>query len=298
MKCRRCSREAQVYLKSYNISLCKECFLELFKRKVLSTINKFSMFSFKDKILVAVSGGKDSLCLWDVLVDLGFNTEGLHINLEIENHSSSLEETAKKFASKNNLKLRVINIKDVLGVDIKKASRISKREPCRICGMVKRYVINKEAECFDCVVTGHNLDDESSNLLGNILQWKKGYLGRQAPLLEEYGSLRRKAKPLCFISELEILYYVSLKNIDYFPYVCPLSKGASSLFYKNIINQIEYRMPGTKLRFYKGFIEDKEVYIKKESKLELIPCQRCGYLTVNKICNFCKLKEKVEASSK
>ncbi|RKY31919.1 MAG: tRNA(Ile)-lysidine synthetase [Candidatus Omnitrophota bacterium] len=291
MKCRVCKRDAQISLKSYNLNLCSNCFLEFFRKRVYTTINEFKMCTPKDRILVAVSGGKDSLSLWHILSDLGYRTCGLHIILDIGEYSQRSYQQVIKFAQTKSLELRVVSVRDEFGKSIKELAKIAKRPPCRVCGMVKRYLMNREAEAFDCLATGHNLDDEASTLLGNLLNWQEGFLSRQAPVLEENYTLKRKIKPFAFISQEEITLYAELCGIDYLEERCPFSRRATSLIYKGVLNKIEEEMPATKLRFYKGFI--KREYFKGGKREELSPCKRCGYLTVGEVCNFCKLKEKV-----
>jgi uncharacterized protein (TIGR00269 family) len=293
MHCKRCkNNKGEIYLKSYNLYLCRGCFFELFKKRVIYAIDRFKMFSPSNKILVAVSGGKDSLALWSVLNELGYLTVGFYINLGIEGYSQYSEEKVIKFAKERELPFKVVRIKEILGRGIREISQIVKKAPCRICGMIKRYIMNREAKDFFCIATGHNLDDEASQLLGNIINWQKGYLGRQYPVLEDNQSLKRKVKPLCFCLEQEIAFYAFLKKIDYIQDECPLSKGATSLFYKEILNRIEEKMPSTKIRFYKQFLR-QNLFRDSEDKIELKPCANCGYLTVSKLCNFCRLKEKV-----
>jgi len=292
MKCQRCGKVAQINLRIYNLKLCNDCFLEFFSRRVRSTIEKFKMANLNDKILVAVSGGKDSLSLWLLLYELGFSVRGLYINLGIENFSEKAQEKVEKFSQEFGLELKIVNIKDIFGRGVKELARIAHRAPCRVCGMLRRYIMNQEAKEFNCIATGHTLDDEASSLLGNILYWREGYLARQSPILEEEGSLRKKIKPFSFTSEEEIVIYARLKNIDFFEERCPLSKGATSFVYKEVFNLLEKRMPAIKLGFYKEFLRKK--FFKDKKEVNLNPCKICGYLTVDSICNFCKLKEKVK----
>ena len=64
--------------------------------------------------------------------------------------------------------------------------------PCGACGLSKRHLFNQVAldHGYDVVATGHNLDDEAAVLLGNVLQWEVGYLGRQYPVLPGRPGLR------------------------------------------------------------------------------------------------------------
>ena len=53
------------------------------------------MFGPRDRILVAVSGGKDSLALWDVLLELGYDADGLYLGLGIGEYSDRSRDVAR-----------------------------------------------------------------------------------------------------------------------------------------------------------------------------------------------------------
>ncbi|MDN5364219.1 MAG: tRNA-5-methyluridine54 2-sulfurtransferase [Eubacteriales bacterium] len=67
-RCVKCKGEATVYLKSKKSSFCSEHFIEHFLNQVTRSIKKFKMLFPGERVLVAVSGGKDSLALWDALL--------------------------------------------------------------------------------------------------------------------------------------------------------------------------------------------------------------------------------------
>ena len=73
------------------------------------------------------------------------------------------------------------------------AAAATRRAPCGACGLSKRHLFNSVAleHGYDVVATGHNLDDEAAVLLGNVLRWETGYLGRQHPVLPAAPGLRR-----------------------------------------------------------------------------------------------------------
>lgn len=146
---------------------------------------------------------------------------------------------------------------------------------------------------YDVVVTGHNLNDEASVLLGNILHWQEGYLERQWPLLPKtHEKLVPKAKPLVLNYEEDIKLYATLNEIPHLEMACPFSVGATSLVYKKILRELEEEQPGITLNFYLGFLKRK-----KEPKLEvegLRECKECGYPTTAEVCSFCRLRKQVE----
>src|SRR5206468_178619 len=78
MKCRRCGARAEVQLRAHNTAFCRPCYLFFFRRQVERAIDAQRMLVAGERILVAVSGGKDSLALWDMLADLGHDTTGLY----------------------------------------------------------------------------------------------------------------------------------------------------------------------------------------------------------------------------
>ena len=108
---------------------------------------------------------------------------------------------------------------------------------------------------YDVLATGHNLDDEAAVLLGNVLRWDAGYLGRQHPVLPAAPGFVRKVKPLVRLGERELAAYCVLAGIDYIVEECPMAAGNRHLGYKELLNEIEERSPGTKAAFLFGFIE-------------------------------------------
>jgi len=154
---------------------------------------------------------------------------------------------------------------------------------------------------FTVVATGHNLDDETARLLGNLLHWQREHLARQHPMLPEAGGgLVRKVKPLWRVSEVETAAYGFLKGIDYVTEECPMSEDATSLVYKEALSNIEDRMPGTRIVFYKGFLDPSNPL--RKGAEDAAPddatgapraCASCGAPTYTETCSYCRLKERV-----
>lgn len=288
-----------VFFRSHRIALCENCLKTFVERRVERTIKSFKLLSKGEKILIAVSGGKDSLALWQILTNLGYEADGMFIDLGIPGFSETSWEKCKKLAERLGRKLFKVNLEDLFTTNLINIAKIERREPCAFCGMIKRYIMNKTAlsEGYKVIATGHHLDDECSVLLGNVLNWQIEYMRRQGPHLEESDGFARKVKPLALCSEEEIESYVKFSNIDHVQGKCPLSEGATSHFYKSIINQIEEEMPGAKLRFYKEFLKIKGKLFGQESTATLKPCERCGYPTTAGVCAFCRLMERIKSRS-
>jgi len=296
MKCRWCSKRAVIKIRGYGIALCEEHLPQFVQRRVKEALKRYKMLGDEESILVAVSGGKDSMVLWDIICSLGYKAEALFIDLGINKgvHSKKAREVVEGFASDKAYKLHVYELKESEGFTIDDVKRKETRTVCAACGLVKRYVMNRFAyeNGFSCIATGHNLNDETATLLSNVLSWKTGYLARQAPVLPAKGKLVKKIKPLCEISERETAAYAIIKGIPFFEEECPYSKGATSIVYKRALNLIEYHSPGTKLRFYREFLKKSALFSESVGE-ELVPCDRCGYPTTHPPCAFCRLKERM-----
>lgn len=303
MKCRKCGDKAVINMRQHKLALCKEHFLTWLPEQVQRFIEKYRMFTPDERILVAVSGGKDSLSLWDILWRLGYQADGLYIGLGIDggvHYSDQSQQYAQAFAAQHNLKLFIENVPQRYGESIPEMAMHTQRgkgKPCAVCGLVKRHIMNRVARegSYDVLVTGHNLDDEAAVLLGNTLNWQTGYLARQNPVLEaHHPGLVKKAKPLCRIYEREMAAYALLRGIKYVYDECPYAEGSKSIYYKTLLNRLEADQPGAKLNFYLSFLEAKREgllsHYQSEQEQQLHTCPSCGQPTSTPgECAFCRM---------
>ncbi|MDQ1357643.1 MAG: tRNA-5-methyluridine54 2-sulfurtransferase [Acidimicrobiaceae bacterium] len=292
-----CREPAVIEVRRHNAGFCQPCFLKHCRDQVTRAIDDFEMMSPTDRVLVAVSGGKDSLALWDILLALGYQVDGLYLGLGIGEYSGTSGTFARDFAAGRGLKLIEVDIPSEFGFDIPTGARAAKRAPCSACGLSKRHLFNQAAvdHGYDVVATGHNLDDEAAVLFGNVLRWETGYLGRQAPVLPGTHGFVRKVKPLVRMGEREMAAYCVLSGIDYMVEECPMAVGNKHLGYKDALNQIEVQSPGTKAAFYFSFLDRVSPLftgIAEEEREGLQPCSGCGSPTTGEWCAFCKLVAK------
>ena len=185
MKCRSCRGPAVIEIRRHHAAFCTEHFLAMFRTQVEKAIRRLQMMGHEDRILLAVSGGKDSLALWDVLLDLGYDVTGLYLGLGIGEYSDRSHGVARAFADRRGAPLLTVDLERDHGFDIPTAGMRGSRSTCAVCGLSKRYVFNRAAleGGFDVVATGHNLDDEAATLLGNTLRWQTDAIARQSPVL-------------------------------------------------------------------------------------------------------------------
>jgi uncharacterized protein (TIGR00269 family) len=96
--------------------------------------------------------------------------------------------------------------------------------------------------------------------------------------------------------------YCLLRGIEYIYEECPFADGSQSIYYKELLNQLETARPGAKLTFYLRFLEARktgELFIEKNmAQAHLHPCPKCGQPTsTDDLCSFCRMIEKVNAAA-
>src|SRR5439155_1209356 len=250
------------------------------------------MFASAERLLVAVSGGKDSLALWDVLAELGYDTTGLYLGLGIGTYSELSHAKAVQFAAQHGLPLRVVALEDeAAGLAVPAVAAATRRPPCSACGTMKRHYFDAAAleGGFDVLVTGHNLDDEAARLMGNVLRWQTDHLARQRPVLPPtHPKFVRKVKPLYLTSEYETAVYAFMRGIDYIVDECPNAAGASQLLYKDVLNRLEAASPGTKLAFVKEFLRTAQPAFARVERDAPNQCEGCGMPAYGSLCGICR----------
>jgi uncharacterized protein (TIGR00269 family) len=303
MRCRTCGEKAAINMRHHKLSLCAEHYLEWLLAQVERFIRKQSLFTKEDRVLVAVSGGKDSLAMWDMLERLGYKTEGLYIDLGIDesiNYSAGSRECAQIFADQRGLKLTIVSLPGNYHESLPEMAIRTKRgreNPCSLCGLVKRHLFNSAAldGDFDVLATAHNLDDEAAILLANTLEWSLEHLSRGQPLLPPAPGFARKVKPFARVYEFESAAYAYLRGIQWMPDECPFSRNSKQIYYKSYLNEWEDEMPGVKLRFYNNYLKalDGGAFPERQEQAQQLDerrCPNCGQpTTTGGLCAFCRL---------
>jgi tRNA-5-methyluridine54 2-sulfurtransferase len=310
MNCTKCKTKAVIGLSRHNAAFCKLCFNAFVHEQVARAVKSERMFGPTDRILVAVSGGKDSLTLWYILLMLGYRADALYVDLGIPGYSEKSHEKVQRFADKlrqsHETKLIVHTVQEQAGAGIRELAMLIHRPTCSTCGTIKRYQFNRAAveQNYDVMATGHNLDDEAARLLGNVLHWQTEYLDKQGPSLPaSVQGFAKKVKPLYRLSEREIAAYAVLNRIDYIVEECPMAKGSKMLLYKEVLNRLETESPGTKQRFYCGFLDrdtsapPRTGTMQEHDQAALHPCSACGQPTSAETCSYCKMMARAKAKT-
>jgi len=260
------------------------------ENKVKQTIKKYKLCNKKEKVIVALSGGKDSTVTACLLKKLGYNVEALHINLKTGKYSEDCLKVVEEICEELNIKLNVYDLKKETGksiVSFFKQNSYRKISNCAICGVIKKGVMNKEARKLkaDKIATGHHRDDQLETFLMNIFKGSPHLNSGFHPILKiKDKKLVVKIKPLFFISENEIEDYVVKNKIPVVKNICPYRKETYRVETRKFFEMISEK---EKQNMMKNFLT---LYKKtKKDKSQLQYCKLCGEPSRNKICKKCEL---------
>ena len=197
MPCKNCKNNSVIKLPNSNVSLCKQHFNRYFERKVRRCIRIHKLIKKTDKVIVALSGGKDSLSLTYLLHKL-LTQRRMKLQALIIDEGSRKDEikAAEKLCKKLKIKIHKITFKKEFKFTLFDIAEKLKGIPCATCGALRRSLINKKARELKAtkLATGHNLDDEAQNIVMNQFKANPQLSARLGPLTgirKDPGFLRR-----------------------------------------------------------------------------------------------------------
>ncbi len=305
-KCSKCGSKAVIKIPYARMNLCEMHFIEYFEGRVATTVKKYDLLKEGESVLVAVSGGKDSVALLSALTavapELRLKVMPLHIHLGLGEYSDESLRVTKEVSRKLGVNTFILSLEEVVGATIPELSAKSSRPPCAVCGLVKRYVLNAAAIEWgvDAVATGHHIDDLAPYALKNILLGDMGAALKLAPVTTgEEGYLARRVRPLYEVTERECLIYAIIKGLPFVKTLCPnVFLGGMDALIRRFLYELDLRHPGVKLRFMRSLARMATRYgvSQARTQAELTRCKYCGLPSRSDVCGFCRLTERVLGS--
>lgn len=309
--CTLCNRRDAVFMRPYSgEKLCVRCFCRSIEDKVRTTIAKHEMFKPTDKIMVAVSGGKDSVALLHILakIEKAFPKASL-CAVTVDEGIRGYRDEALKFAISNCRKLSikhfVTSFKELYGYSLDEIVKMTLEEgesgkgltPCAYCGVLRRRALNLAARKagVDKLATAHNLDDETQTILLNILHGDVPRIARVKPVLAEvHPKFVQRVKPMCEVPEKEIALYAYLKRIEFQSVPCPYAPTALRNDIRVMLNRMEEKHAGIKFTLIKSVERIRPALEAVVEEVKLRDCRECGEPTVGEICKPCQMLRKLD----
>jgi len=260
--------------------------MEMFERRVGRTIRERKMLRANERIVIGLSGGKDSCVLLHCLAALNMPLGLVAVTIDegIAGYRDKTLVTARKECGRLGIEHHVYPLKDLAGKSMDEIASMKENIPCSYCGVLRRYLLNKAGRELnaDRIATGHNLDDVAQTLFMNIMRNEPSRIARTGN-----KDFIPRIRPLMKTPEREIAIYAMMKGIELDDMDCPYAHQAFRSHVRGMLNRAEERYPGTKYKVLGSYIE-----MEKNLKMEKgIPrrCGSCGEPSSDGSCMFCKV---------
>lgn len=299
-KCSKCDSPA-VYLRRYTSeALCKSCLIKTTLGRVRRTINRKKMLQRGDRIAVAISGGKDSAVLLDVLHRIESNfpdSELIPVTIDegIKGYRDEALESAKALVHSLGLKLKVRSFEDIFGRSLDEIVQLRSDVTigaCSYCGVLRRRALNTAAFDIDAdvIATGHNLDDEAQTIMMNMMRGDSQRIVRtNRPRNKPIEGLVSRIKPILELSERDVVAYSHHLELPYHDAPCPYYREAMRNDLRDFLNEMEHKRPGTLLAILRS---GEAITASLEANMHVFQserCEKCGEVTSGQICKVCRL---------
>ena len=235
---------------------------KVIKRNVGKALHQYNMISHKDRILVGLSGGKDSFILTWILserlkrIPINYELYSVHVDLGFDGgFSRSLAE----YCSQIGIELRV----EHTDYGVLAHSSKNRENPCFLCSRLRRKRLFEIADELGCnkVALGHNKDDIIETLFMNIF-----YAGEISSMLPSQSFFQGKfsvIRPLAFVDEDVIGRFAKEKAYPVFKNPCPTSKTSKRHEVKKMLKELYLNNKKVKGNIFRAMHHVKIDYLPK-----------------------------------
>jgi uncharacterized protein (TIGR00269 family) len=265
------------------------------------------MFEPKDKIMVAVSGGKDSVTLLHILTKIEkvfpeATLRAITVDEGIKGYRDEALKVAKKNCQKLGIEHLVTSFKEIYGSNLDEIVNLIRQrkkkglKPCSYCGVLRRRALNTAARetGVDKLATAHSLDDETQTMLLNIIHGDVLRMARTKPVLTViHPKLVQRVKPICNVPEKEIAFYAYLRRIEFQSVPCPYAQTALRNDIRTMLNRLEEKHAGTKFTILRSMERISPALEAMVEEAKLQNCRKCGEPTVGELCKPCQMLQEL-----
>ncbi len=268
------------------------------KGNVFDTLESYNLIDDNDKVMIGVSGGKDSILTLHMLSqyqkesDVNFSLEAVCIDEGIAGYRSHGIKTAIENCKKLGIDLTVTSFKDQWNYDLDDISDIYS-STCMPCGIYRRYLLNKVSDDHNCdkIATGHNLDDEIQSFLMTFSRNDQNKFSKFGPKLNRiHENMTPRIKPLWQLPEKDVGLWCVLNNIPIHTEECPYSVTSLRSSVKSFLNNLEQEKKGVKLNIFNSF---KKTFKLPKQDVKLTKCEICNQATAKSPCKACIITKEI-----
>ncbi len=220
------------------------------KEQFVKAMATYRLIEDGDRILVGLSGGKDSLCLLELLAQRSkihhprFEVAALHVrmgNIRYESDTSYLQ----RFADELGVRLYVRETRFDASTDRRKT-------PCFLCSWYRRKELFNLAqeEGFNKLALGHHQDDLIHTTLMNL--FNQGRFEAMPVKLKLDKMPLTIIRPLCMIKESDIEEFAQQRGYEKQKTICPYDKGTNRTEMKALFAEIEARNPESRANVWRA----------------------------------------------
>jgi len=300
--CTRCGG-APFYTRRYSgETLCAQCFKDSISEKTRRTVSKYRMIGPRDRIAIAVSGGKDSLSLLKVLCELYLARRNELVAISVDEgvagYRDEALEHARALAGELGIEHVVVSYKDLFGFSLDEALDWKEERPvssCSFCGVFRRRAIDEAAARANATVvaTAHNLDDFVQTFMMNMMHGDVARLGWLDPAYADDSFPVRRVKPFMEIYEEEVALFAFKAGVPFQSVSCPYMHEGLRTEVRDYLNTMEASHPGIKNVLLRSSLDVISRFARTAEK-ESVPCRVCGKPSSNGVCNVCRMKAEVD----
>ncbi len=238
------------------------------KAKFEKAIFDYGMIEDGDKVLVALSGGKDSLFLTEMLAERmriwkpKFSVEAIHVRMSHIDYRTSTDYL-ERFCQELHVPLHIVETDFDPSTDKRKV-------PCFLCSWYRRKTIFQQAQSLGCnkIALGHHQDDIiHTALLNQLFQGRYETMPVKLAMQKMPFTLIR---PLCLMAEADILRMATLRQYEKQEKLCPYETSSNRTYVAHLFAEIEKQNPEARHSMWHAF-EKSGILLRQESREEEAP---------------------------
>jgi uncharacterized protein (TIGR00269 family) len=295
--CSCCTGPSVIYQQHSHRHLCSTHFIHDIEQRVFQGIENSTMIRPKDRIAVALSGGKDSTALLLLLARhlqrwQDVSLFAVTIDEGISGYRDKTIKAAGQIAEKVGVEHHIISFQDLFGDSLDALLKGREEQACTICGILRKKALSEEAKKNRAtrIATGHNLDDEAQSVLMNVLRGDLPRLVRNSGA-DTSDCFLPRIKPLAEIPEKEIASYLFIQGMFLPLPECPYARFALRGHVRSMLSGLEHRNPGTMLRLLEGKKKIEKYLAGSSVSDHLHRCRKCGDPCSGDLCQVCRLHQ-------